>query len=129
MFGDDRMLNAVGYAEQNWMGEEYSEGCYVGVMPPGVMSSLGEELGWFATVIFRSIFHVVVGEWLIVSSSSVMRYFSVFLYIFSRLAAASRLGPGDTIRDPIGRIHFAGTETATLWSGYMDGAISAGIFG
>lgn len=27
---------------------------------------------------------------------------------------------------PIGRLHWAGTETATRWSGYMDGAVSAG---
>lgn len=30
------------------------------------------------------------------------------------------------IRKPIGKLHFAGTETATKWSGYMDGAIDAG---
>jgi len=30
------------------------------------------------------------------------------------------------IRDPIGRIHFAGTETATEWSGYINGGIQAG---
>nr|XP_054748114.1 amine oxidase [flavin-containing] B-like [Lytechinus pictus] len=30
------------------------------------------------------------------------------------------------IREPIGRIFFAGTETATKWSGYMDGAVQAG---
>ena len=27
--------------------------------------------------------------------------------------------------EPHGRIHFAGTETATRWSGYMDGAIQS----
>ncbi|HET7798396.1 MAG TPA: FAD-dependent oxidoreductase, partial [Nevskia sp.] len=30
------------------------------------------------------------------------------------------------LRDPIGRIHWAGTETATVWSGYMDGAVRSG---
>ena len=30
------------------------------------------------------------------------------------------------IRKPIGRLYFAGTETATQWSGYMEGAIQAG---
>ena len=30
------------------------------------------------------------------------------------------------IRAPHGRVLFAGTETATQWSGYMDGAVSAG---
>ena len=36
----------------------------------------------------------------------------------------SKLGPA--IREPQGRIHWAGTETATVWSGYIDGAISSG---
>ena len=33
---------------------------------------------------------------------------------------------GKYIREPFGRIYYAGTETAIEWSGYMDGAISAG---
>ncbi len=33
---------------------------------------------------------------------------------------------GPAIRAPIGRIHWAGTETADTWSGYVDGAIGAG---
>jgi len=33
---------------------------------------------------------------------------------------------GSAIRDPIGLIHWAGTETATRWSGYMDGAVESG---
>ncbi|WP_082530754.1 flavin monoamine oxidase family protein [Aeromicrobium sp. Root344] len=33
---------------------------------------------------------------------------------------------GSTIREPHGRVHWAGTETATYWSGYMDGAVRAG---
>ncbi|MDX6676509.1 MAG: monoamine oxidase, partial [Solirubrobacteraceae bacterium] len=33
---------------------------------------------------------------------------------------------GIALREPVGRIHWAGTETATYWNGYMDGAISAG---
>jgi monoamine oxidase len=33
---------------------------------------------------------------------------------------------GDVLRAPVGRIHWAGTETATLWAGYMDGAIESG---
>jgi monoamine oxidase len=28
--------------------------------------------------------------------------------------------------NPVGRLHWAGTETATLWNGYMDGAIQSG---
>jgi monoamine oxidase len=34
---------------------------------------------------------------------------------------------GDVIREPAGRIHWAGTETATEWAGYMDGALQSGI--
>jgi monoamine oxidase len=33
---------------------------------------------------------------------------------------------GPALRDPIGSIHWAGAETATVWNGYMDGAISSG---
>lgn len=29
-------------------------------------------------------------------------------------------------REPVGRIHWAGTETASVWNGYIDGAISSG---
>jgi monoamine oxidase len=42
------------------------------------------------------------------------------------------LGPGTLtaygswIRQPIGRIHWAGTETSTYWNGYMDGAVRSG---
>lgn len=42
------------------------------------------------------------------------------------------LGPGFLtrygrhLRTPIGRMHFAGTETATEWSGYINGAVQAG---
>jgi monoamine oxidase len=33
---------------------------------------------------------------------------------------------GEALREPIGRLHWAGTETATVWNGYMDGAIQSG---
>ena len=35
-------------------------------------------------------------------------------------------GSGPALRAPIGPIHWAGTETALVWSGYMDGAIRSG---
>jgi monoamine oxidase len=44
----------------------------------------------------------------------------------------SNFGPGGwsecgpALREPAGRIHWAGTETATIWSGYMEGALQAG---
>jgi monoamine oxidase len=33
---------------------------------------------------------------------------------------------GPALRQPHGRIHFAGTETSTFWNGYMDGAVRSG---
>ena len=33
---------------------------------------------------------------------------------------------GPALRDPVGRIHWAGTETAEAWVGYIDGAIRSG---
>lgn len=33
---------------------------------------------------------------------------------------------GEALRTPVGRIHWAGTETATVWNGYIDGAIQSG---
>lgn len=33
---------------------------------------------------------------------------------------------GRALRPPIGRIHWAGAETATTWNGYMDGAVRSG---
>lgn len=34
---------------------------------------------------------------------------------------------GKTIREPFQHLHFAGTETAMKWNGYMDGAIESGF--
>jgi monoamine oxidase len=36
------------------------------------------------------------------------------------------LAYGPLIRQPVGRIHWAGTETSTYWNGYMDGAVRSG---
>ena len=33
---------------------------------------------------------------------------------------------GSAIREPVGKIHWAGTETSTFWNGYMDGAVRSG---
>jgi monoamine oxidase len=33
---------------------------------------------------------------------------------------------GPWLRRPHGRVHWAGTETSTYWTGYMDGAVRAG---
>ncbi len=38
----------------------------------------------------------------------------------------SLLAYGPVLRRPVGRIHWAGTETSTYWNGYMDGAVRSG---
>ncbi len=35
-------------------------------------------------------------------------------------------GFGDALRAPVGRIHWAGAETAVVWNGYMEGAVRSG---
>ncbi len=35
-------------------------------------------------------------------------------------------GYGPALRAPVGRIHWAGTETSDYWQGYMDGAVRSG---
>jgi monoamine oxidase len=51
---------------------------------------------------------------------------------WSRGAYAGVMGPGTwtahgpALRAPVGRLHWAGTETATRWAGYFDGAIQSG---
>jgi monoamine oxidase len=52
--------------------------------------------------------------------------------LWSRGGPVGLMGPethtvvGDALREPVGRIHWAGTETAREWIGYMDGGIEAG---
>jgi monoamine oxidase len=38
--------------------------------------------------------------------------------------ALTSLGPA--LREPVGRVHWAGTETSDYWMGYMDGAVRSG---
>ncbi|HKP89591.1 MAG TPA: flavin monoamine oxidase family protein [Thermoleophilaceae bacterium] len=44
----------------------------------------------------------------------------------SVLGPGTLVGFGPAIRKPVGRIHWAGTETSTYWNGYMDGAVRSG---
>jgi monoamine oxidase len=52
--------------------------------------------------------------------------------VWSRGCPVAVLGPGTLVdygaalRKPVGRIHWAGTETSTYWNGYMDGAVRSG---
>lgn len=43
----------------------------------------------------------------------------------SSFGAGGWTGYGPSLRAPVGRIHWAGTETATVWSGYMEGALES----
>jgi monoamine oxidase len=61
------------YTDKSWAAEEFSGGCYTGIMGPNTMTSLGSHL-----------------------------------------------------REPVGPIHFAGTETSDIWNGYIEGAIRSG---
>lgn len=51
---------------------------------------------------------------------------------YSRGCYAGLMGPGvlsahaQALRTPVGRVHWAGTETARVWMGYMEGAVEAG---
>lgn len=63
----------IHYEEKDWAKEDYSGGCPVNVMAPGLLTYYHPSL-----------------------------------------------------RKPCGRIHWAGTETATQWCGYMSGAIQSG---
>lgn len=71
-FGE-RALEPIAYHEKSWIDDEWSRGCYVGIMAPGTWTGLGRAL-----------------------------------------------------REPIGPIHWAGTETAVVWNGYLEGAIRSG---
>lgn len=61
------------YVEKNWIADEWSRGCYVGLAQPGALTAYGEAL-----------------------------------------------------RTPCGRLHWAATEAATVWTGYMEGALESG---
>ncbi len=44
----------------------------------------------------------------------------------SNFATGGWTAAGPALRAPVGPIHWAGTETATRWMGYIDGAVSSG---
>jgi monoamine oxidase len=69
----EQARNPTDYFEMDWSQEQWTRGCPVGHLPPGVLRANGAHL-----------------------------------------------------RAPHGAIHFAGTETADYWLGYMDGGVRAG---
>ena len=42
------------------------------------------------------------------------------------MAPGAWVGYGAALRQPLGPLHWAGTECATVWNGYMDGAVRSG---
>ena len=42
------------------------------------------------------------------------------------LPAGTLISAGTALRDPVGRIHWAGTETSEIFCGYIDGAVRSG---
>ena len=66
-------MRLVLYMDKSWAAEEWSRGCYTGLLAPGTMT-----------------------------------------------------GYTDALRQPCGHIHWAGTETASRWNGYIEGAIRSG---
>lgn len=52
---------------------------------------------------------------------------------FSRGCYSAHFAPGvwtsygDILREPVGRLHWAGTEYAVEWNGYMEGAVRSGL--
>ena len=36
---------------------------------------------------------------------------------------------GAALKEPRGNLHFVGTETSDVWSGYMEGAVRSGVRG
>jgi monoamine oxidase len=68
-----KAANPIYYLDHCWADEEWSRGCYAGIMPPGTWTAYGEALS-----------------------------------------------------KPVGKIHWAGTETSTVWNGYIEGAIHSG---
>ncbi|MCA9679092.1 MAG: FAD-dependent oxidoreductase, partial [Myxococcales bacterium] len=42
------------------------------------------------------------------------------------MAPRALTSTGTTLREPVGPIHFAGTETAVEWTGYIEGALESG---
>lgn len=43
------------------------------------------------------------------------------------MSTGAMTGFGQALREPVGSVHWAGTETALEWCGYIDGALSSGI--
>ena len=72
-FFGEKARQPITYLDHSWAAEEWSRGCYAGILPPNTWTSVGKAL-----------------------------------------------------RQPVGGIHWAGTETSDVWNGYMEGAVRSG---
>jgi monoamine oxidase len=73
----DEIPSPIGYLEQMWWDEPFSQGCPCPAMPPGLITE-------------------------------------------------TRVDATKVLRQNHGRVHFAGTEMADVWRGYMEGAVRSG---
>ncbi|TKS84220.1 Amine oxidase [flavin-containing] [Collichthys lucidus] len=100
----------IHYEEKDWAKEPYSGGCPVNVMVPGALTYYHPSL-----------------------KSPCGRYYSVAQSAYRSLIVVAVIMPSLIHISPVlkkwqkvNRIHWASTETATSWCGYMTGAIQEG---
>ena len=69
------------------------------------------------------------GSWAYETRSIIIKNWSNEAFIAGAPTCNPNLGTMHSyrvLRDPTGNIHFGGTETATVWIGYMEGAVQSG---
>uniref|UniRef100_H3B1N0 Amine oxidase n=1 Tax=Latimeria chalumnae TaxID=7897 RepID=H3B1N0_LATCH len=100
----------IQYTEKDWSQEPYSGGCPVNVMVPGMITYfhpyLRKPCGSFKNIGFNRFLSFKRREYFL--SSLTFKFQLIHFQDYNR-------------------IHWAGTETATAWCGYMSGAIQSGI--
>jgi hypothetical protein len=135
------VLQPVLYVEKNWCEEEYSGGCYVANYPPGVLTAFAPcvhlklctpppptpgNIYTSVSKFFKSILFILTGSYQVDFESS-KKQLKVFpCKVLYSVTVRRSFVLSRSLRDAVGRVYFAGTETATEWIGYMDGAIQAG---
>ncbi len=135
------------WREQGWSGEVISDqgpfGPVMDATPPG--SAHGFLVGFFAGGSSRALAGADTAVRRDVAVQTLQRYFGAQAatpigYVdkdwmsepwslggYTGITAPGTLTScGAALCEPCGRIHWAGSETATRWSGYIDGAISSG---
>ena len=108
--------------------------------------SFGAMMGFLEADVVRQLDELTIPEIETITTQDLVNYFgpqaaNVSQWVIQRwdLEEYSRGGPvayappgvlteygAEGLRAPFGKLHFAGTETAPYWTGYMDGAIRSG---